>query len=400
MRNLRGVTSLGWWVLGIGLLALIVGRWGGYVELGVVGLACLFAWLLSLIVAWLPTSPSVELTLRPERTVAGQPVVARAEVSNRGRLALDAPIVRLPVGEISLFSRLGRVRSGESEQVTLEVPATRRGVVSVGPARLITSDPLGLFRRSAPLGRTIILWVRPRTVALGGLGLSQLRDLEGAPSDRLSMSDLAFHALREYVPGDDLRHVHWRSSARAGELLVRQYHDTRRSQLTVVLDTTAESYSSTDEFELAVSAAASLLAAAALEEYDVTFVAGARHLTGQSGPVMLDETCLVEREPSGDPARAGQGLSRGLRVALELAPDSALLLAVTGSLLPLGSAQDALAVSGSAVARLLVRADPSTSASVRQHRGVAVAGIAALTDLPVVLTGAATGVASVGSGGL
>ena len=56
------------------------------------------------------------------------------------------------------------------------------------------------------------------------------------------MSDLAFHALREYVPGDDLRHVHWRSSARAGELLVRQYHDTRRNHATVVVDADPAAY--------------------------------------------------------------------------------------------------------------------------------------------------------------
>ena len=51
------------------------------------------------------------------------------------------------------------------------------------------------------------------------------------------MSDLAFHALREYQPGDDRRYVHWRSSAKHGRLLVRQFLDTRRSHLAVVVDT-------------------------------------------------------------------------------------------------------------------------------------------------------------------
>ena len=79
-------------------------------------------------------------------------------------------------------------------------------------------------------------------VALESLGAGLLRDLEGVSTDAVSQSDLAFHALREYVPGDDLRHVHWRSSAKvmaaAGEtqLLVRQYLDTRRSHATVVVD--------------------------------------------------------------------------------------------------------------------------------------------------------------------
>ena len=83
-----------------------------------------------------------------------------------------------------------------------------------------------------------------------------IRDQEGIPSDEISMSDLAFHALREYVPGDELRHVHWRSSAKASKLLIRQYHDTLRSHLTVVVDDDSGSYGDPEDFETAVSVAA------------------------------------------------------------------------------------------------------------------------------------------------
>ena len=58
------------------------------------------------------------------------------------------------------------------------------------------------------------------------------------------MSDLAFHALREYQPGDDRRYIHWRSSAKAGRLLVRQFLDTRRSHVTVIVDPDPEQYRS------------------------------------------------------------------------------------------------------------------------------------------------------------
>ena len=95
------------------------------------------------------------------------------------------------------------------------------------------------------------------SVFAGGL----TNDLDGATSQQLSMSDLAFHALREYVPGDDLRHVHWRSSAKAGELLVRQYHETRRGHVTVLVDGARSSYPRLRDFELAVSVATSIAAA-------------------------------------------------------------------------------------------------------------------------------------------
>ena len=95
--------------------------------------------------------------------------------------------------------------------------------------------------RPAPVGpRRWSAGCRAAGAAADGAGgvarLGVIRDQEGTPSDEISMSDLAFHALREYVPGDELRHVHWRSSAKANKLQIRQYHDTRRSHLTVVLD--------------------------------------------------------------------------------------------------------------------------------------------------------------------
>ena len=82
------------------------------------------------------------------------------------------------------------------------------------------------------------------------------------------MSDLAFHALREYVPGDDLRHVHWRSSAKAGELLVRQYHETRRGHVTILVDDRRVSYRRLRDFELAVSVATSIALRAVRDDFD------------------------------------------------------------------------------------------------------------------------------------
>ena len=149
-------------------------------------------------------------------------------------------------------------------------------MIRVGPVRARRTDPLGLLRREATWGRPAELYVRPRMVTLDALGSGFLRDQEGAPLDEISLDDLAFHALREYVPGDDLRHVHWRSSARAGQLLVRQYHQTRRNHVTVLLDDSRSAYDGEEDFELAVSVAASLVLRAALDQCELTFVCGAR----------------------------------------------------------------------------------------------------------------------------
>ena len=102
----------------------------------------------------------------------------------------------------------------------------------VGPASTVQGDPLGIVRRTLRWTDVTELFVHPRTISLESLGAGLLRDLEGETTQEMSMSDLAFHALREYQPGDDRRYIHWRSSAKAGRLLVRQFLDTRRSHLT------------------------------------------------------------------------------------------------------------------------------------------------------------------------
>ncbi len=120
----------------------------------------------------------------------------------------------------------------------------------------------------------IELLVAPRVTDLPVFAGGLTNDLDGATSQQLSMSDLAFHALREYVPGDDLRHVHWRSSAKAGELLVRQFHETRRGHVTILLDPARSSYPRARDFELAVSVATSIALRAVRDDLDTYFRCG------------------------------------------------------------------------------------------------------------------------------
>ena len=245
-------------------------------------------------------------------------------VTNRGALTLRRPVVDVPVGERLVTVRLPLLRPGREAAEAFDVPAYRRGVLTVGPALARRTDPLGLYRRSmpwAPPGRDL---VRPRMVALEGVALGTAQDLDGAPSDQVSMSDLAFHAMREYVRGDDLRHVHWRSSARAGRLHVRQYHDSRRSRALVLLDDDARAYSGPDAFELAVSVAASVLVQLVRDAYDATLVCGDNRVVDGTLDDLLDSTCRVKTREIGDLLEAGQeaaALVGGASVVLLLTGD-------------------------------------------------------------------------------
>ena len=102
------------------------------------------------------------------------------------------------------------------------------------------------------------LYVHPRTTALPSTSAGLIRDLEGNPTRRLVDSDYPFHAIREYAAGDSRRQIHWKSTAKTGRLMVRQYEESRRSRMAVVLSVAEAEYADAEEFELAVRSAASL----------------------------------------------------------------------------------------------------------------------------------------------
>ena len=76
-------------------------------------------------------------------------------------------------------------------------------------------------------------FVHPRTIGVPSTSTGLIRDLEGTPTRDLTSSDVAFHALREYQPGDERRYIHWKSTAKTGTYMVRQFEQTRRSHLVV-----------------------------------------------------------------------------------------------------------------------------------------------------------------------
>jgi uncharacterized protein (DUF58 family) len=131
------------------------------------------------------------------------------------------------------------------------------------------------------------------------------RSLDGR-LDRVPHGAITFDTLREYVIGDELRHVHWRTSAKVGELMVREHLDTSLPRLVVLLDDRAASWADRDtagsaSFESACEAAASIVAAATREDLPITLhlvsgpAAGGGRIRGAAG-ALLD--LLAEAEPT------------------------------------------------------------------------------------------------------
>lgn len=376
---LEVIKPIGWLVLGLGLGAAMVAAFTAWRELAVLGTACLLLLVLAVPFLLGRTSVSVDLRLQPERVAAGESVAAGVLVVNRAATRLVPTSLEVPVGSAVHRYGISSLAPGAAHEESFTIRTERRGVIAVGPAMTRRGDPVGLFSRDMVWTPVREVLVRPHLIPMESLGAGLLRDLEGVSTDAVSQSDLAFHALREYVPGDDLRHIHWRSSAKVmastGEsaLLVRQYLDTRRSHATIVVDDRPSAWSDPEDFETAMAVAASIAVRAVLDEFDVSFVCGRHASTGSDGHLALDAVCRAEL---GD-----RGLVESGRQASALAPDTSLAFFVGGSGTEFTDLLRSAAAFPPEVRRFGIVVDPSGNSRVTETGGLPVLHLAAKEDL-------------------
>lgn len=278
----RIITPRGWgWAIG-SLLALLAGFTLGWSELIALGFAGVFTFAISSLFALLPHAHEVSFQLAEPRVVVGEGARVIVTVTNPTNRRLAALNVDIPVGAIFLSRSVGRLKRKEQNELLIDITTDARGVLSVGPVRVVRQDPLGLVSREVSHGTATTLYVHPVTIGLASMSTGFMRDLEGNPTRDLTDSDLSFHALREYVPGDDRRNIHWRSTAKTGRFMVRQFEQTRRSHLLIALDSAPEDFADDQEFELAVGVAASLGVRALRDTRDLSVVRGVAPATSKA----------------------------------------------------------------------------------------------------------------------
>lgn len=269
------VTPLGWSLAAVAVLALVGGYAFGWTEAVVAGWTALALLLIATGYLAGRIAYDVGLALPANRVVVGDRAPGEVMVRNPRRRRLPGVRIEVPVGAGLAEFASPALLAGEEHTDVFVVPTTHRGVVPIGPVRTVRADPLGLLRREVVWADSLDLFVHPRTVAIPSMSTGFVRDLEGAPTRDLTASDIAFHALREYQPGDERRYIHWKSTAKTGSYMVRQFEETRRSHLLVALSLSAADYASDEEFELAVSVTGSLGVRAMLDSRTVSVVASA-----------------------------------------------------------------------------------------------------------------------------
>ncbi|MBT8197601.1 MAG: DUF58 domain-containing protein [Acidimicrobiia bacterium] len=197
----------------------------------------------------------------------------------------------------------GNVDAGSPVGARYEVMCHRRGVYSVGPATTRVLDPLRLSESGGFVGSQDRLVVYPAVEDLDGSPLGRGYD----PSQQATRANFAFsggedfYTLREYQRGDDLRRVHWPSSAKRDELMIRQLEMPWQSRALILLDHRASAYPSPDAFEHAVTGAASVTRHLYRSGYSPSLWAG-----GSAGTVTTSDSyatameSLAVVEPEGD----------------------------------------------------------------------------------------------------
>ncbi len=225
-------------------------------------------WLVSFI--WMRQALTGLQTERrfPARAFHGEEITAELRVANAGRW----PILWLNLHEslpLALHSpnferRIVSLAPGEKTQLDYKLKCQRRGYYVLGPTSLHTGDFFNLVRERDATVAAAPFVVYPRVVPLRRLGLdSQLPFGDLATRPRLFEDPSRFFGVRDYSPGDSLRQIHWKNTARAEHLLVKRFQPAIALNTLVILNLNVEDYalrSRVPASELGIVAAASLAA--------------------------------------------------------------------------------------------------------------------------------------------
>lgn len=382
------VTPLGWVMTVVIPVTLVLGLLLRWEELVVIGAACAVMAVIAVLYLIGRTRVSIALAVPHNRVVVGHDARGELTVRGQGRGRTFGLTVEIPVGDGLVESALPALAHDAEFRHGFAVPTTKRGVIPVGPVRTVRADPIGLVRREVVFTETTEVFVHPVTIGIPSMSTGFVRDLEGSPTRDLSTSDISFHALREYVPGDERRNIHWKSTARTGRYMVRQFEETRRSHLVVALSLAQVDYASDEEFELAVSAAGSLGARAIRDARTVTVAVGertpafakrrvyaVRMLSTITRDRLLDDLAVVAADETSLP------LADVARVSAEQAAGASVAFLVCGSTVTPQQLRVASTAFPLGVEIVAVVCAPDQKPGMRRLAGLSVLTIGYLEDL-------------------
>jgi uncharacterized protein (DUF58 family) len=373
--RILGMRTAGWVVLGTGVALLLAGWALSWLELRVAGVSAVALALVGMLFTLGRPSLAVSMTVPDRHVQVGTLATGELVVRNVGGRRTLPGRIDLPIGEET--ASIGLPSLGATGELTQSfvIPTDRRSVVEIGPALSVQGDPFGLTGRESLWTDAVEVFVHPRTVNLPGRQTGFVHDLEGHTTQKLSNSDMSFHALREYVPGDDRRHIHWRSSARTGDLMVRQFEETRQSRIAIAIDLSDQSYAGEQEFEDAVSVAASFVQQSFREENPVALATNIDIHRGLSATRAMNQLSRVERLDR-------THVTELFRIVRDREATASIVVIVTGSRPRTDRLRRAATLLGIDTRVILIRVDEHRALAVDTVSNVTAIQLPSLDDLP------------------
>jgi uncharacterized protein (DUF58 family) len=316
-----GLTRRGWALLGA-TGALVVGAFlFGIQELypvaaaGLVLVAGTRAWVASR--HW---DVRVIRHVRPARVPAGTAARVELSVANHGDHASPILAAQDPFDGGRRWARflIAPLDPGEVRLAAYSLPTSKRGVFELGPLQLELSDPFGLSRVAAIASPISTLTVHPLVEPIRSRHVAAEPDPDmRVPLPVLGRVGDEFYGLREYRTGDDLRRVHWASTARMDQLMIRQPENLLQGRMTVAVDLRSAVHDAAT-LEAALSAAASVIMAGIRSRIHVRLVTTAGvdsgfGATAAHGAAVLDLLAAAEAKP-------GSSLLESLRLGAGIGP--------------------------------------------------------------------------------
>ena len=371
------VSPLGWAVTGAGIACLIAFPFLGWYELLVFGIVAMVMMLAAIALSLGNTRFHASIAVSNHRVTVGDTVSVIVGIDNTGRTPTTTARGYLPIGDAHERFNIPMLAPGQSKQTDVEFRTVSRAILPIGPLRIRKGDPFGLVRHEKELADRITVFIHPRTVRLDTLNAGVPRDLEGQPSGQIVDDDLDFYGLREYEPGDDVRNVHWLSSAKTGTLMIRQYEATRRTDTSVTISVNPDDYIDSQEFELAVSVHASIGVQCLQQNRPVTAHAGSTHAIPRNATEFLDGCSGIDPDIDDNPNLA--------QTTLEHAPDASFYFFTVGRLKTIDDIKHMVLALPRSATCVVLQAATGQPRAIKRYSDFTLATVGDLNDLPMIM---------------
>ncbi|HUC57094.1 MAG TPA: DUF58 domain-containing protein [Streptosporangiaceae bacterium] len=254
----------------------------------------------------------------PPRVAPGQPARVAVRLENVSRISTGLLLAEETI-PYSLGARpryvINGIERGGSREISYQLRSDVRGKFSIGPMRIRIADVFGLVELTANFASTSTLTVTPKVVPLTSSSVNGSWSSDGDGRTRMTAAAGDDDVIpRAYRVGDELRRVHWRSTARYGELMVRREEQRWQDRAVLILDTRRSAHAGSgpsSSFEFAVSAVASIGVHLARQGLDGHLLTDGGPLAGSTmfEDVLLDALSVVNQSRNHDFARTSAALS-------------------------------------------------------------------------------------------